>query len=91
MNKKQVLANLGSPHANGITAAMLDCAIHRAEKRGYTITKINLYERNLSFCTGCRACLKTKVCIQKDDIQEITDYLHKCQNFEIEHYDFKNV
>ena len=79
MNKKQVLANLGSPHANGITAAMLDCAIHRAEKRGYTITKINLYERNLSFCTGCRACLKTKVCIQKDDIQEITDYLHKCQ------------
>lgn len=79
MNEKQVLAILGSPHANGITATMLDCAIHRAEKKGYTITKINLYEKNLLFCTGCRACMNTKVCIQEDDIQEITDCLLKCQ------------
>lgn len=56
MNEKHVLAILGSPHVKGTTAAMLDCAIQRAEKKGYTVTKINLYEKNLSFCTGCRAC-----------------------------------
>lgn len=79
MNEKHILAILGSPHGNGITAAMLECAIHRAEKRGYTVTKINLYEKNLSFCTGCRACIHTQVCIEKDDIQEIAAFLHECQ------------
>lgn len=46
MNEKNVLAILGSPHINGITAAMLNCAIHRVKKIGYNVTKINLYEKN---------------------------------------------
>ena len=79
MNKKGLLAILGSPHVNGMTATMLNCAIRRAEKMGYTVTKINLYETNLSYCTGCRACVKTQTCIQKDDIQEIAACLQKCQ------------
>lgn len=33
MSEKSVLAILGGPHVNGITAAMLDCAIQVAEKR----------------------------------------------------------
>lgn len=79
MNEKKVLAILGSPHINGTTAAMLDCAIHKAEKTGYTVTKINLYEKKLSFCTGCRVCMSTQICVQKDDIQEIVALLNECQ------------
>ncbi len=79
MSEKNVLAILGSPHTNGTTAAMLDCAICKAEQKGYAITKINLYEKNLSFCTGCRACMDTHICVQKDDIQEIATLLQKCQ------------
>ncbi|MCD8379652.1 MAG: flavodoxin family protein [Lachnospiraceae bacterium] len=79
MNKKSVLAILGSPHRNGKTAAMMDIAIRRAEENGYMVTKINLYEKNISFCTGCRSCIETKICTQKDDIQEIIKHLHECQ------------
>ncbi len=77
MNEKNVLAVLGSPHATGTTAAMLNLAVHKAEQAGYTVTKINLYEKELSFCIGCRACMDTHICIQKDDIQEIVTLLHK--------------
>jgi len=79
LTKKNVLAILGSPHVNGMTAAMLNCAVRKAQKTGYTVTKMNLYEKRLSFCTGCRACIKTQICVQKDDIQEIVASLHECQ------------
>ena len=79
MSEKNILAILGSPRADGMTVAMLDCAIQKAEKAGYTVTKINLYEKNLSYCRGCRACMKTQTCIQQDDIQEIVHFIHTCQ------------
>ena len=79
MSEKNMLAILGSPHTNGMTAAMLNWAVHKAEQVGYAVTKINLYEKKLSFCTGCRACMDTHICIQKDDIQEIALLLHKSQ------------
>lgn len=79
MNEKNMLAILGSPHTNGTTAAMLNLAVHKAEQIGYAVTKINLYEKELSFCTGCRICMDTHICVQKDDIQEIVALLHKSQ------------
>ena len=79
MNKKLALAILGSPHKNGKTSSMMDIAIRRAEEKGYMVTKINLYEKNISFCRGCRSCLDTGICTQKDDIQEIASLLRECQ------------
>lgn len=76
MNNKQALAILGSPHKNGITAAMLEHAIRQAQAAGYTVTTVYLYEKNISFCKGCRTCMKTQTCVQKDDIQEIETLLH---------------
>lgn len=77
MSEKNVLAILGSPHVNGMTATMLNCAIQRIERKSYTVTKINLYEKELLYFTGCRACMNTQTCIQKDDIQEIAVCLQK--------------
>lgn len=79
MKPKNVLAILGSPHSKGVTAAMLDYSIREAEKVGYSITKINLYEKQLAFCTGCRVCLTSGECVQNDDIQEIISLLHESQ------------
>ncbi len=66
MSEKNALAILGSPHTNGTTAAMLNFAVHKAEQAGYAVTKITLYEKNLSFCTGCRICMDTHICVQRD-------------------------
>lgn len=79
MKNKKVLAILGSPHSNGKTAAMLDYAVQEAEKSGCGVTKINLYEKKLSFCTGCRSCLNTGICVQKDEIQDIVPLLLECE------------
>lgn len=76
---KNVLAILGSPHTSGITAAMLNVAIDKAKQKGYNVTEINLYEKNLSFCTGCRSCMHTHVCAQQDDIQTIASLFENCQ------------
>lgn len=79
MSSKKVLAILGSPRADGVTAAMLDYSIREAEKAGYIVSKINLYEKQISFCTGCRRCLDSGMCIQKDDMQEIVLLFHESQ------------
>lgn len=77
-NSKRVCAILGSPRSNGITAAMLRHAMAIAEQKGYTVDYIPLYEKNLAFCTGCQQCYTTRVCVQKDDIQEIVARLQEC-------------
>lgn len=79
MTSKHVLAILGSPHSDGFTAAMLNHAVSCAKQAGYTVTVIRLYEKNLAFCSGCRACLDTGSCVKKDDIQEIAARMKECQ------------
>lgn len=78
MNAKHILAISGSPRPNGFTAAMLDHAVSTAEKRGYRVTKLNLYQMNLAYCTGCRACLATGICVQKDDIRSVAALIKDC-------------
>ncbi len=79
MSKKYVLAILGSPHSDGTVGTMLNHAASEAKKAGYEVIKINLYEKNIAFCQGCRVCLKTETCVQKDDIQEMVSLFRKCQ------------
>lgn len=78
MSNKKILAVLGSPHTTGITSSMLNYAIYSAEKAGYEVTKINLYEKQIGYCKGCRACLQTGVCIQQDDLSVIVRLLKEC-------------
>lgn len=78
MNNKKILAILGSPHMDGTTAAMLNHTIEAAQGADWQVDRVNLYEKQLSFCKGCRACLHTGMCIQKDDLQEIAFLLQNC-------------
>lgn len=78
MSHKKLLAILGSPHTIGITSTMLNHAICSAEKAGYEVTKINLYEKQIGYCKGCRSCIHTRNCIQQDDMSEIVRLLKEC-------------
>lgn len=76
--KKKLLAILGSPHKNGATSKMLDYAMEIAEQNGYDVHYIHLYEKNIAYCKGCRACLALHSCAVKDDIQEISKLVKEC-------------
>ena len=69
---KKLLALLGSPHKDGATGTMLKCVVQEAELRGWQVAFVNLYEKNIGYCNGCRACIKTGNCVHKDDVQEIS-------------------
>ncbi len=72
LRKNKTLAILGSPHENGITSKMLDIALASAKARGDEVIYLNLYEKNIQFCRGCRKCMQTQECVIKnDDINEI--------------------
>lgn len=76
--KKKLLAILGSPQKNGAIAKMLQFAIKNAEEKGWHVDFVDLYEKNIGYCKGCSACMKTHNCIIQDDIQEISELLRAC-------------
>lgn len=78
MRQKKLLAILGSPHVNGTTANMLNYAVCSSEKTGYEVNKVNLYEKQIDFCKGCRTCLDTGKCILNDEMQEIISLIKEC-------------
>jgi multimeric flavodoxin WrbA len=71
MNSKKMLAILGSPREKGNIAKMLDIAVKQATANGYEVTFVNLYKKDIAYCTGCMGCKKTSVCVIKDDMQDI--------------------
>lgn len=75
---KNLLAILGSPHKNGTTAKMLDCATKAAEGRGWSVNRIYLYDKNITFCSGCRTCITSGKCALEDDIREIETLMKDC-------------
>lgn len=73
-----MLAIMGSPHSDGSTAAMWNCAVEAARRAGWQVEKVELYRKQISYCRGCRACFEAGVCVIKDDIQEIAESLKNC-------------
>lgn len=78
MKDKRLLAIAGSPHKNGVTSKMLECTVEAAQNNGWKVDRIDLYDKKISYCNGCRSCLITGECVQKDDIREIAALLKKC-------------
>ncbi len=78
MHNRKLVAILGSPRRQGFTALMLESALDAARKQGWETAQINLYEKKIAFCTGCRACMRAERCVIEDDIQEITDQIRAC-------------
>ena len=57
---------------------MLKYVVQEAELRGWQVAFVNLYEKNIGYCNGCRACIKTGNCVHKDDVQEISSLIREC-------------
>ena len=69
----KILAIQGSFRKSGKTTTMLKYAARQAEKMGHNLTYINLFDKNIEYCKGCRKCMETTECIYKnDDMTEIT-------------------
>jgi len=75
---KKLLALLGSPHKDGATGTMLGYVLQIAGQQGWQIEFVNLYEQRIDYCKGCRVCIKTGNCVQKDDVQKMSRLIREC-------------
>lgn len=72
-NNYKVVAIQGSYRNQGKTTTMLKYAANQVEKMGHSLTYINLFEKNIEYCRGCRKCFETAECVfSNDDMPEIT-------------------
>lgn len=67
----KIVAIQGSFRKNGITSTMLNYAVDKAKALGHEVKLINLHEKNIKFCKGCRKCFENYGCIFKDDDIEV--------------------
>ena len=73
-NKGKAVALQGSFRDKGFTTLLLKYASEKLVLAGYEVEYINLYEKKIDYCKGCRKCLKTCECVfQSDDMAEITN------------------
>lgn len=67
----------GSPRRNGNTMALINEFIKYLDGE-YKL--INAYTCNIKPCIDCRYCWKNEGCFQKDEMQEVYDYIQECDN-----------
>lgn len=71
----KVLAISASPRNGGNSDVLCEQFLKGAAGMGNVVKKIKLSERNISLCTACYGCTKTKRCIKKDDMEQIQQEL----------------
>ena len=69
----KILVLNGSPRPNGNTAAMVNAFVEGAQQNGHDITVVPVCQKKIAGCRACEYCHTkgNRVCIQKDDMQEI--------------------
>lgn len=73
MDQCKIVAIQGSYREKGVTTSMLRYAVDKACSLGHEVAYLNLFEKKIDFCKGCRRCLETEECVFKnDDMPEIT-------------------
>lgn len=71
----KILTLNGSPSMNGFSTGTLDMIATHLETQGAVVESIRLADRDIGDCRGCFSCLKTGVCVLKDDMTQIIDAL----------------
>lgn len=75
MSKKVLIISTSlRQHSN--SDALAEAFAVGAREAGHQVEKISLTGRNIGFCQGCLACLKTGRCVLKDDAPAITEKIH---------------
>lgn len=70
---KTVLVISSSPRKRGNSDLLCDEFIRGAENAGNKVEKIFLGEKEIHYCSGCGACIHTRICPQRDDMPEVFD------------------
>lgn len=74
---KNILVISTSPRKGGNSETLADAFIRGANESGHSTEKICLYDKTISFCKGCLACLKSHRCVIHDDADDITQKMGK--------------
>ncbi len=70
---KRVLILSSSPRKGGNSDTLCDRFLEGAAKAGHQVEKVFLGDRDIRYCTGCGACVKTGQCPQKDDMEGLLE------------------
>lgn len=70
---KNILVISTSLRSNSNSDILADYFMKGAKSAGNNVEKISLKDKNIAFCKGCLACLRTKKCVINDDAVEIAD------------------
>ncbi len=62
---------LGSPHADGTTAALAKSFAKGAEESGHQVVHVSCAKKNVHPCIGCNKCKVHGVCVWTDDMPSI--------------------
>ena len=63
----KILAIQGSYRNNGKTTTMLNYAVEKAKAQNNEVAYINLHEKRIEYCKGCRKCFENAECVFKND------------------------
>jgi len=77
MLKMKVLLLNGSPNEKGCTYTGLMEMADQLDKHGIETEIVQIGQKAISGCLGCRACIKTKRCVIKDGV--VNDFLDKVE------------
>lgn len=76
---KKVLVISTSLRKNSNSEALADEFTRGAKEAGHEVEKISLADKNIGFCRGCFACLKTGRCVIQDDAPDIVEKMHDAE------------
>lgn len=66
---KKLVAIMGSPHLNGNAATGVNLILEGAVQSGIQCEKIELNNKKINYCIGCRKCIEGDgVCVLRDDM-----------------------
>jgi len=85
MSKPYVLAVIGTYRKNGITDRITDAVLTCAKDAGADTEKIYLVDKEIKYCTNCRACTQKEgsprdKCVISDDMEEIMDKIDRADS-----------
>ncbi|PLX69251.1 MAG: NAD(P)H dehydrogenase [Denitrovibrio sp.] len=82
MSSSTVLAIIGTYRKNGVIDRITDAVLASAQNAGAKTEKIYLIDKDIKYCTNCRACTQKEgtprsKCVIRDDMDEIMDKIDK--------------
>jgi multimeric flavodoxin WrbA len=73
--RKNILILKGSPRVRGNSTLLADRLAEGAREAGAEVESFYLNGMNIHPCDGCDSCVETGVCVQKDDMQQLSPKL----------------